>query len=98
MSDPLLSDTESLIERKNFVLLLQKMALWKPLLNLAAAQLLEDAELDAEEPNHHFLPRGDPFELPDHQFVKLYRLNKGLVDNIIDRVNGGSPTTKNVCY
>ena len=87
MSDPLLSEPELLIERKNFVLLLQKMALWRPLLNVAAAQLLGDAELDAEQPDCHLLPRGDPFELPDHQFVKLYRLNKDLVDNIIDRVN-----------
>ena len=80
-----------LIERKNFVLLLQKMALWRPLLSLTAAQLLEDAELDAEQPYRHFLPRGDPFELPDHQFVKLYRLNKDLADNIIVRVNEFHP-------
>ena len=59
------------------------MALWRPLLNLAAAQLLKDAELDAKQPDCHFLPRGDSFDLPDHQFVKLYRLNKDLVDNIM---------------
>ena len=63
------------------------MALWRPLLNLAAAQLLKDAELDAEpQDDRHFHPRGDRVELPDHQVVKLYRLNKDLVDNIIDRV------------
>ena len=56
LSNPLLSDTALLIERKNFVLLLQKMAFWRPLLNLAATQLLEDAELDVEQPDHHFLP------------------------------------------
>ena len=42
------------------------MALWRPLLNLAATQLLEDTELDAEQPDRHFFPRGDPFEMPDH--------------------------------
>ena len=91
LSDPVLSDTELLIDRKNFGLLLQKMALRRPLLNLAAAQSLEDAELDAEQLDRHFLPRGDPFELPDHQFVKLYRLTKDLVDNIIDRVRKFHP-------
>ena len=80
-----------MVDRKNFVFLLQKMALCWPLLNLAAAHLLEDAELDAEQPDRHFLPRGDPFELPDHQFVKLYCLNKDLVDNIIDRVSEFHP-------
>ena len=84
MSDPLLSDTELLIECENFVLFLQKMALWRPLLNLVVAQLLEDAELDAEQLHRQFLPRGDPFELPHHQFIKLYRLNKDLVGNTID--------------
>ena len=63
-----------------------------PLLNLAATQLHEDAELYAgQRSDRHFLPRGGPFELPDHQFVKLYHLNKDLVDNIIDRVNEFHP-------
>ena len=67
------------------------MALSRPLLNLATAQLLNDAELDAKQLDRHFLPRSDPFELHDHQFVKLYRLNKDLVDNIIDRVSEFHP-------
>lgn len=31
--------------------------------------------------------REDPFEMSDHKFVQLFRLDKSMVDQLIDRIN-----------
>jgi hypothetical protein len=60
--------------------------------DLIAAFVLEEAELLADRRNRQFRTREDPFSLPDHHFVKLFRLDKdtamdliGIVDQYLER-------------
>lgn len=54
--------------------------------NIIAANMLAEVEAYAERNARHFRTREDPFELPERQFLKLYRLDKRTVDNIVDIV------------
>ncbi len=54
---------------------------------LAAIRNLEDAEYRASDYNRRFFDKYDPFELSDKTFVRLFRLNKVMVDDLIDRLD-----------
>ncbi|XP_051175804.1 putative nuclease HARBI1, partial [Leptopilina boulardi] len=63
----------------------------RPFANVLVADFLRDVERDAEFARQEFRRPLDPFELPDHQFVQIYRLNKEMVDNIIDGMENFVP-------
>lgn len=54
---------------------------------LAAIRNLEDAEYRAMDYNRRFFDKYDPFELSDKTFVKLFRINKAMVDELVDRLD-----------
>lgn len=56
------------------------------IVNIVGADMLAEAERYVERNGRHFRTREDPFELPERQFIKLFRLDKRTVDNIIDIV------------
>lgn len=53
---------------------------------LAAIRNLEDAEYREMDYNRRFYDKYDPFELSDKKFVRLFRLNKNIVDELVDRL------------
>lgn len=46
--------------------------------------VLEEVENNADRPQRRFHNRDDPFELSDRQFIRLFRLTKGLMRFVID--------------
>lgn len=55
------------------------------ILHLNAINILEEAEILANQPARRFHPFIDPFDhYSDQQFVKLYRLTKPLAYNLIE--------------
>lgn len=54
---------------------------------LAAIRNLEEAEYRQMDYNRRFFDKYDPFELSDKAFVRLFRLNKSMVDELIDRLD-----------
>lgn len=54
---------------------------------LAAIRNLEDAEYREMDYNRRFFDKYDPFELSDKTFVRLFRLNKVMVDELVDRLD-----------
>lgn len=56
------------------------------LINLEAVRLLEEVEVRARE-RRLFNERKDPFELSDKEFIRLYRVNKRIMENVIDIVS-----------
>lgn len=73
------------------------------ILNVPIINALENAEM-AEERRRIFHIRDDPFELPDKQFIELFRLSKDAARYVIDlvephltpqtRISAIDPTTK----
>lgn len=58
------------------------MALLRRLIDLNAIDMLENANILLNE-NRRFRQRFDPFELSDFKFIKLFRLNKEMVERVI---------------
>lgn len=56
------------------------------ILYLQAVQLLEEVELRARK-RRVFHARKDPFELSNKDFIRLYRVNKRIMENVIDIVS-----------
>lgn len=56
------------------------------LMNLEAVRLLEEVEIRARE-RRVFNARKDPFQLADKEFIRLYRINKRIMENVIDIVS-----------
>lgn len=83
------------------------MAVFNGLANVAAIEVLEEAEILARGHRRHRRLIVDPFEeLTDSQFIKMYRLSKPMVEEVVHlvepyidpplTVSGLSVTTK-VC-
>lgn len=56
------------------------------LINLEAVHLLEEVEVRARR-RRVFNARRDPFELSNKEFMALYRVNKRIMENVIDIVS-----------
>ena len=54
---------------------------------LFAWDLINEALLHDERGDRTFHERLDPFELPDRQFVKLFRLNKQTTEALVDVIS-----------
>jgi hypothetical protein len=52
-------------------------------MNLEAVRLLEDVEVRARE-RRIFNERRDPFELSDKEFIRLYRVNKRIMEDVVE--------------
>lgn len=59
--------------------------------NIFAWNLINEAEAQDERGDRIFHERLNPFELPDRQFVKLFRLNKHTTEALIDIMNDYIP-------
>lgn len=57
------------------------------LINLEAVRLLEEVEERRAREIPRLYERRDPFQLPDQDFIKLYRVNKHIMENVIDIVS-----------
>ena len=56
-------------------------------INLGALHLLEEAEIRAMRRPRLFHARDDPFELSNKDFIRLYRVNKEITENILNIVS-----------
>lgn len=54
---------------------------------LTAIRNLEEAEYRQMDYNRRFFEKYDPFELSDRTFVRLFRMNKSMVDELVDRLD-----------
>lgn len=59
--------------------------------NAIIADFIMEVDRDAEFRRQQFRQPLDPFELPDHQFVQIYRLKKDMVDNVVNRMEDFLP-------
>lgn len=62
------------------------MDLGRPFANIVIGDFLRDMENDAEYPNRPLTRPQDAFELSDHKFIQIYRVNKDMADNIIEKM------------
>lgn len=65
------------------------MAKFDDLVHLATIRALETAEILYND-NENARARqvtDHPFELPDNKFIKIFRLNKNMVDSLIERLD-----------
>ena len=74
------------------------MDVGRPFANIVIADFLRDIEADAAYPNREFIPKRDAFELSENHFIKIYRVNKDLADNIINYVEEFRPTRRQSAF